>query len=750
MLDNGVIIVTIIFNFPELLIFMTKEKRRDNLQENNFESKYYNLINNMFEGFAYCKVITDKQNNPIDYVFLEVNKAFEELTGLEKENITGKRLTEVLSKELYSDIFDICNKVITEKESVKFEKYFKVLNKWFSILIYNSNKDCLAAVITDITETKSQERKWKVFQARYQTIIGDNNDELSCCFLPNGIITFVNKAYCSYFGKNREELIGSNFLELIPEEGRGQVKQKIESLSKTNPVNTYEHQVINSEGEIRWQQWTDYFIYDEDIEYTEIQSIGRDITERKRMEKAIQKKSREQELLLENINVQVWYLKDLETFGLVNKAHANFLGTTKEKIEGQCLQNFFNEQEVKSLIKSNKKVFLEKIRLEMEAWLTNSQGKKRLLSITKMPKLDSNGQVEYVICSAKDITKWKQQKEEIKYLSYYDDLTDVHNKVYFNQKVKYFNKEEFLPLSFIIGDINGLRLINNGFGYKVGDQVLIKVAQKIKASCREEDLIARLAGDEFAVLAPQTTKKEVQQICNQIKRACEKIKVEGGINPSLSLGYATKERIGEDINDVFYQAQEWMYKNKLNEGQSTHSAILSSLQITLREKTHETAEHAHRLKEWALKFGEQINLSDIQLTDLLLLAELHDLGKVAIPNKILQKKGSLSEKEWQKIKKHPEVGYQIAKTSPDLNSIAEAILSHHEWWDGTGYPQGLKGENIPLLARVIAILDAYDVMTNGRPYKQAMTKSEAIEELKDKAGTQFDPKLVKQFIKLLN
>lgn len=153
------------------------------------------------------------------------------------------------------------------------------------------------------------------------------------------------------------------------------------------------------------------------------------------------------------------------------------------------------------------------------------------------------------------------------------------------------------------------------------------------------------------------------------------------------------------------------------------------------------------IKELALQLGEALYLSDYQLKDLGLLAELHDLGKVSIPKKILEKKEQLTPEEWEEIKRHPEIGYKIACSSPELSNIAEGILSHHEWWDGSGYPQGLKGKEIPLISRIITIVDAYDIMTNGSPYKAAMSKKEALKELEKGAGSQFDPEIVDVFIK---
>jgi len=161
-------------------------------------------------------------------------------------------------------------------------------------------------------------------------------------------------------------------------------------------------------------------------------------------------------------------------------------------------------------------------------------------------------------------------------------------------------------------------------------------------------------------------------------------------------------------------------------------------------------EHAWRLATMAGKVGPHFGLTASELEALILLAKMHDIGKIAIPEQILLKPGKLTSAEWLEIQKHPEIGYRIAKASGEFAHIAECILAHHERWDGNGYPRGLKGNQIPKLARILAIIDAYDVMIHKRPYKEAMSKFAALKELRRCAGTQFDPELTLEFIRLIS
>ncbi|MBC7765344.1 MAG: HD-GYP domain-containing protein [Hyphomonadaceae bacterium] len=182
------------------------------------------------------------------------------------------------------------------------------------------------------------------------------------------------------------------------------------------------------------------------------------------------------------------------------------------------------------------------------------------------------------------------------------------------------------------------------------------------------------------------------------------------------------------------------------ENKSARSNLVSSLKRALFENSCETEEHAQRMLALANRFSGILGLSENETDELGLLAILHDIGKVGISQSIVSKQGKLTEQEWEEIKKHPEIGYRIAESSAQISHIAELILYHHERFDGTGYPQGLSREQIPRLSRIIAVIDAFDVMTHERPYKKAISHEQAIEELQRCSGTQFDPKIVKIFV----
>jgi diguanylate cyclase (GGDEF)-like protein len=347
-----------------------------------------------------------------------------------------------------------------------------------------------------------------------------------------------------------------------------------------------------------------------------------------------------------------------------------------------------------------------------------------------------------------DITERKKAEEKIKHLSFHDYLTGIYNRAFFEEELRRLDTERQLPLTVVIGDVNGLKIINDAFSHEKGDELLIKVAKIFKESFRSEDIVARWGGDEFTIILPKINLKDTLKIISRIN---EKLKKESTITLPLSVafGLSTKVDSSQKIDELIKTAEDKMYRHKLIERQSAHSTIISSLEKALEERDYETEAHVKRIKKLAIKLGKELKLSEETLDEVVLLAALHDIGKISIDDSIILKPTSLTRKEWQIIKRHPEVGYRIAASSAELAPIAKGILYHHEWWDGKGYPKGLAGENIPLISRIISIIDAYDAMTNDRPYRKALSTEKSIEELKRCAGTQFDPNLAVKFVKMI-
>lgn len=381
----------------------------------------------------------------------------------------------------------------------------------------------------------------------------------------------------------------------------------------------------------------------------------------------------------------------------------------------------------------------------VEMGYVSKWGRSLYMNFKIDPVFDHNQEFMYLIVACEEISERKRAEARIKYLSYNDSLTSLHNRAFFDEELARMVSAQRLPFSIIIGDVNGLKLVNDTFGHHTGDTLLKIIAGILKDSCRPEDIIARWGGDEFVILMPRATEAIAYVIIERIWTACLRSD-SYPIQPSIALGVATMYTIDQDIYKVISEAEDIMYRNKLLESKSIRNSIIASLETSLHEKTFETREHASRMQQLSLQFGRALKLPIHEIERLELLAKLHDIGKIGVPDEILNKPGSLTKEEWEAIKKHPEIGYRILYSSHELVAIAEEVLSHHERWDGTGYPKGLKADNIPLLSRILSIVDAYDVMTHVRSYKGSTSHESALEEIARCASTQFDPDLVKIFL----
>ncbi len=432
-----------------------------------------------------------------------------------------------------------------------------------------------------------------------------------------------------------------------------------------------------------------------------------------------------------------------------NSAFEEFSGKSEIEIVGRTDFDLFDKEDAELFRSMDTEMMKQGKPRKNEEVLKFPDDSRFVFETLKTPYYDSNGNILGLIGISRDITERRKKESKILYLTYHDALTGLYNRAFFEEELNRLDTQRQLPLSIITGDINGLKLINDAFGHAEGDKMLVEMAKILRMCSREEDIVARTGGDEFYILLPQTEVQEARAIFERINSTCEEY-----INKmdresyfaSIALGYATKTHAEEPIGRILRDAEEFMYRRKLFEYKSIHSSILSSIKSTMFEKSHETEEHAERLAELSKKLGQVLGLSDDKIVELELLSTLHDIGKISIDGSILTKQGALTEREWLEIKKHPEVGYRITQASQDLIHISEYILCHHERWDGKGYPQGLSAEDIPLLSRVIAVVDSYDAMTEDRVYRKAMTKAEAIREMKRCSGTQFDPKIVEIFI----
>lgn len=338
--------------------------------------------------------------------------------------------------------------------------------------------------------------------------------------------------------------------------------------------------------------------------------------------------------------------------------------------------------------------------------------------------------------------------KEILFLSYSDKLTGLKNRAHMERMFDALDNNKDNKYHIIMGDLNGLKLTNDALGHVEGDKLLYLISKIITENCKDDDIVSRWGGDEFVILVLNKDDDYVVNLIKSIKDKCEK-EMDFHFKISIAWGYAKPDYENSNTEAVMSLAEQRMYRNKLMKDKSARSSAINSLLKTLNEKHSETEEHTMRIKKLSFKLGKRLGLTTEKLDELELLSSLHDIGKIGIPEHILMKPSKLTDEEKTIMNTHCDIGYRIACSTPEFAHIGNDILAHHERYDGTGYPNGLKGEEIPLLARIINIVDSFDVMTHKRIYKEAFDKDYVKEEYKRCAGTQFDPNIAKEFIDML-
>ena len=364
-------------------------------------------------------------------------------------------------------------------------------------------------------------------------------------------------------------------------------------------------------------------------------------------------------------------------------------------------------------------------------------------------RLVASGEEE-ILAICRNITDRKAMEEEMKRLSLHDSLTGLYNRAFFEEQMKRLQTVRDAGAGLIVCDVDGLKIVNDSLGHAMGDIILKAVATILRDSFRTGDLVARIGGDEFAVLIPAATTLEFEAACRRIRDKVDKYNTDNSTVPiSLSLGFAVSHPGAADMNALFKEADNNMYREKLHRQQSARSSIVQALMKALEARDFITEGHGDRLGDLVDTFARSLGLPENAVADLRLLARFHDIGKVGIPDSILFKADRLTDEEWLIMRRHCEIGYRIAMSAPDLAPIADWILRHQEWWNGQGYPLGIAGQDIPLACRILALADAYDAMTNDRPYRKAMTHEEARAAIRECAGSQFDPHLATLFLEML-
>ncbi|MFO7859955.1 MAG: PAS domain S-box protein [Desulfosalsimonas sp.] len=572
---------------------------------------------------------------------------------------------------------------------------------------------------------------------------------------PDGRLRLVSNYYENFIGISRKELHATSLEKRMQHyaalENGSKMPVSLEqtppwrALKKGEVVMNEEWMMARPDGSHSVVSMIAAPVLDDRGEITHAVTSFRDITKSKEMEAALRRREFEFRTLVENSPDIIVRVDPQIRYQFVNAAYERMTGIAGERCVGRTCRELEMPEAYCALLEKEAGKAISSGREINTEFGFRGLYEQRYFWGRLIPEFDLHGRVRSVMMVARDITERKKAEEHIRYVSFHDSITGLYNRAYFEEEIKRLDTGRSLPVSFIIGDLNNLKLVNDTFGHEEGDRLLQNISEILRKTCRNEDVIARWGGDEFAVILPATSAAIAGSICSRIKRQAE-LSNGTAVAPSIALGFAEKSRAADNIYMVIRQAEEQMYENKLAESRKNQELVLSSLLRRLRVKWPDLDRHVERTSELAQMFAEKLGFSDSQMEDLALFIRLHDIGKAVVPDDLLCKCGHLTPSEWEQVKRHAEAGYRITNTFGDTARIAEAILSQREWWDGSGYPRGLKGKEIPYLSRVFSIVDTFDTITHHRPYDRIFTRQEAVEELQRHAGKQFDPDLTEAFV----
>lgn len=380
--------------------------------------------------------------------------------------------------------------------------------------------------------------------------------------------------------------------------------------------------------------------------------------------------------------------------------------------------------------------------------LTTKDGQKLTVTDRVKPLFNSQMQFVGVLCTFRDLTPKEAKQVRLSQLSRRDSLTGLYNRGFFDQKLPELDQPEHWPLSIILGDLNGLKLTNDIFGHAVGDQLLIMVAQTLKEVFRPSDLIFRWGGDEFVILLPQTSMPEAERLLERLQLRLATCSI-GPMALSLPLGVGSKETGQDDFQTAWNQAEEQMYWKKTVGRASFQKDTLENIQQELYARSVEEKHHAERVANLSEEFGLFLGFSPDQQYKLHLAGIFHDIGKIALDPELLYRAYPLRPVELREMQRHPLVGFRLLNFFEETADLAGPVLAHHEHWDGSGYPKGLKGEEISLYGRILAIIETYDRVLY-TPYGERFTQTEALEIIAEESGRKFDPQLTTAFLTLMS
>lgn len=430
-----------------------------------------------------------------------------------------------------------------------------------------------------------------------------------------------------------------------------------------------------------------------------------------------------------------------------NKAATDFYGYTQEELLHMTIQdiNMQDKEETRAIL-------LKALTRVQNAYTYPHRlknGKTRIVNVYSSPIEYDDKKVLFSIIF--DVTEKEEIAKQNEYIAYHDHLTGLYNRRFFEEEFERRVKKGEFPVGLMIGDVDGFKVFNDTYGHAEGDKTLKRIAGGLRTLVGQDGMLARIGGDEFAIIVSGMDMPGMLRYLDKLNQQNDHIADDSMIREltTISWGYALQKEREDTLDSLEKEAEAFMYNRKFYSHRSLKSKTVDTIMQTLFTKSEREKNHSDRVGLLSEAIAKQMNLSNEEVNRIRVAGFLHDIGKIGIDEAILNKTGKLDASEWEIMKLHPVKSAGILDKTQEYRDISDIVLSHHERYDGKGYPGQFRGEAIPLEARIIAVADTYDAITNDRPYRKPLDRIEAIEEMKRSAGTQLDPKIVSVLVDML-
>jgi len=719
------------------------DEKESALRDKMNESKYENIIENSQDAIYIDEDGVVTYANPACVRFFKAKNS-DDLIGKKIENLITEDFKDFYHERIERLKSSLLPNPRADYEFICFDGSIASAEV-NSAPFFDNGKISIYVFIHDLTEKILSEKELKKIQKRNHDLIFGMTEGIGVFEVnsnkDDATLVYANKSFSKIIYGEEQNVMNKTFLSMFCDFDLLSFK---EAFSVSDFENEYTTEYLF--GDINKIIIMRFF---SNVEHEVIVMIN-DITKYKLAEEKLLSERNRLETIIKGTNTATWEWNIATREIVVNSKWAEMIGYSYEELTPYNIDLWNSLVYPDDIIKSNellKKHFNHEIDYyNLELRMKHKDGHfVWVLDRGCVSKWDESGNPITMSGTHQDISNMKEKEIKYEMLSFQDYLTGLSNRRALDQKILELENKSYLPTCIIMADVDGLKIMNDAFGHPCGDELLQLVSEKIKKFVKSTDFIARVGGDEFLIVSPYTTKDQAMHLINQIENELKSCTIHG-IAISVSFGLGIRTKLDVSLKTIYNNAEAEMYDRKFLDSTSSKKELIQAILKAFFCKNPLEDQHSKQVGLLCKKVGLEFNLKALQLHQLEQLGLLHDIGKIAVNTKVLNKIEELSIEEWNQIKYHCEIGYRILSSSSEYEDVAQAVLSHHERWDGRGYPKGLIGEQIPWMARVIAVCEAYSAMTLKTPYKEAKSEEEAVSEIKNNAGLQFDSEIAKVFV----